>query len=81
VYGVGTIAMTDTPMRHALAADVVHAMAAAHPTGEIRLMILTQEGGDAEGAHVCAPEPPQTVSARNGTGAGKSTTVAAAAKN
>lgn len=81
VYGVGTIAITDAPMRHALAVDVVHAMAAAHPTGEIRLMILTQEGGDAEGTHVCTPEPPQTRSAQNRSGAGQSIPATGAAQN
>jgi hypothetical protein len=80
VYGVGTIAMTDTPMRRALAEDVAHALAAAHPTGEIRLMILTQEGGDEVGTHVCTPEPRKTVSAHNNSGIAKSSaTVAAAA--
>ena len=44
-------------------------------------MILTQVGGDAEGAHVCTPEPPRTRSAQNVTATGKSTSVMAAAKN
>ena len=58
VYGVGTIAMPEAPMRHALAQDVAHRLAAANPTGEIRLTILAQDGGDEAGRHQCAPEPP-----------------------
>ena len=57
VYGVGTIAMPEAPMRHVLAQDVAHRLAAAHPTGEIRLTILAQDGGDEPGSHVCMPEP------------------------
>ncbi len=57
VYGVGTIAMPEAPMRHVLAQDVAHRLAAAHPTGAIRLTILAQEGGDAPGSHLCMPEP------------------------
>ncbi len=57
VYGVGTLAMPEAPMRHALAQDVAHRLAAAHPTGEIRLTILAQDGGDEPGSHVCTPEP------------------------
>lgn len=81
VYGVGTIAMTDTPMRRALAEEVAHALATAHPTGEIRLMILTQEGGDEAGTHVCTPEPPKTLSAQHSAGSGKPAIVAAAGTN
>ena len=58
VYGVGTIALPEAPMRHALAQDVAHRLAAANPTGEIRLTILAQDGGDEAGRHQCAPEPP-----------------------
>jgi len=57
VYGVGTIAMPEVSMRQVLAADVAHRLAAAHPTGEIRLTILAQEGGDEPGHDVCRPEP------------------------
>jgi hypothetical protein len=39
------------------AQDGAHRLAAAHPTGAIRLTILAQEGGDAPGSHLCMPEP------------------------
>lgn len=57
VYGVGTIALPEAPMRHVLAQDVAHRLTAAHPTGEIRLTILAQNGGDEPGSHLCMPEP------------------------
>ena len=57
VYGFGTVAMPEAPMRHVLAQDVAHRLAAAHPTGAIRLTILAQDGGDQPGSHLCMPEP------------------------
>jgi hypothetical protein len=59
VYGFGTIAMSEVPMRRVLAQDVAHRLAAAHPTGEIRLTILAQDGGDEPGRHQCMQEPPK----------------------
>jgi hypothetical protein len=57
VYGVGTIALPEVPMRRVLAQDVAHRLAVAHPTGEIRLTILAQDGGDEAGRHLCKQEP------------------------
>jgi len=62
VYGVGTIAMPEAPMRHVLAQEVAHRITAAHPTGEIRLTILAQDGGDEPGTHLCMPEPAKKLS-------------------
>jgi hypothetical protein len=57
VYGVGTIAIPEPSMRRVLAQDVAHRLAAANPTGEIRLTILAQDGGDEVGSHQCTPAP------------------------
>jgi hypothetical protein len=48
VYGVATVAMPERAVRRALAHDVAHTLAAAHPTGTIRLVVVAQEGGSAE---------------------------------
>jgi len=53
VYGVATIARPQAALRDALAADVAHRLAIAHPAGAIRLIVLAQEGGPAE------PDPNQ----------------------
>jgi hypothetical protein len=76
VYGVGTLAMPEAPMRHVLAQDVAHRLAAANPTGEIRLTILAQDGGDEAGRHQCTQEPTKGLSAD--TGMRKPETAAAA---
>jgi len=73
-YGVGTIAQSESAMRQALAQDVAHALVGAHATGEIRLILLTQEGGDQAGSHKCTPEPPKRLSARADTGTDKGST-------
>jgi hypothetical protein len=39
-YGVMTIAMPEPAVRDALARDVAHTLAAAHPNGAIRLLVL-----------------------------------------
>jgi hypothetical protein len=48
VYGVATIARPQAALRDALAADVAHRLATAHPVGAIRLIVLAQDGGLAE---------------------------------
>jgi hypothetical protein len=68
-YGVSTVAMPQTSIRNALAEDVARRLAAAHPTGPIRLMILAQEGGDRPGSHVCTPEPRKSEKALAAMGA------------
>jgi hypothetical protein len=47
-YGVATVAMPEAALRNALAADVAHTLATAHPTGAIRLVVLAQAGGSAQ---------------------------------
>jgi hypothetical protein len=79
VYGVGTIAMPESPMRRALAEEVAHKLAAARPNGDIHLTLLAQEGGDAPGTHQCTPQPPTPKTARAHTGATDSSLVAASA--
>jgi hypothetical protein len=79
VYGVSTIAMPESPMLRALAEEVAHKLAAAHPRGDIHLTLLAQDGGDAPGTHLCTPEPSKPTTVRADTGATKSTLVAASA--
>jgi hypothetical protein len=71
VYGVSTIAMSETAIGNALAEDVAHKLATAHPTGAIRLMILAQDGGDERDVRRCTSEPPKSLSARADGGTGK----------
>ena len=73
-YGVGTVALTESAMQHALAKDVAQTLVGAHATGEIRLILLSQEGGDEAGSHKCTPEPPKRLSARADTGTDKGST-------
>jgi hypothetical protein len=61
VYGVATVAMPQTAVRSALARDVAHTLAAAHPTGTIRLVVVAQEGGTAEPNSVGDGRPPRQV--------------------
>jgi hypothetical protein len=58
VYGVATIARPQAALRDALAADVAHRLAIAHPAGAIRLIVLAQEGGLAEPDPNHGEEPP-----------------------
>jgi hypothetical protein len=46
-YAVATVAMPEAALRKALAADVAHTLATAHPTGAIRLVLLAQARGSA----------------------------------
>jgi len=58
VYGVATIARPQAALRDALAADVAHRLAIAHPAGAIRLILLAQDGGIEEGDPNHAEERP-----------------------
>jgi hypothetical protein len=58
VYGVATIARPQAALRDALAADVAHRLAIEHPTGTIRLIVLAQDGGDAEPDPNHGEDPP-----------------------
>jgi hypothetical protein len=64
VYGVGTIAMPQSALRDALAKDVAHTIAAAHPSGPIRLIVLGQKGGTAEPDPKDMRKPPGPVVAK-----------------
>ena len=69
VYGVATIARPQAALRDALAADVAHRLAAAQPTGAIRLILVEQEGGTAEpGSNHPAPPPRRAVAEAGGAG-------------
>jgi hypothetical protein len=57
VYGVATIARPQAALRDALAADVAHRLASAHPAGAIRLIVLAQDGGVEEGDPNHAEQP------------------------
>ena len=57
VYGVATIARPQAALRDALAADIAHRLAIAHPAGAIRLIVLAQDGGVEEGDPNPAEEP------------------------
>jgi hypothetical protein len=57
VYGVATIAMPEGALRKALAEDVAHTLARAHPTGAIRLVVLVQESRGAPDPVVAAANP------------------------
>ena len=61
VYGVATIARPQAALRDALATEVAHRLAAEHPTGSIRLMVLAQDGGVAEPDPNHGEEPPAQV--------------------
>lgn len=58
VYGVATIARPQAALRDALATEVAHRLAAEHPTGAIRLMVLAQDGGVAEPDPNLGEDPP-----------------------
>jgi hypothetical protein len=64
VYGVGTVAMPQSALREALAKDVAHTIAAAHPSGPIRLIVLGQKGGTAEPDPKDTRKPPGPVVAK-----------------
>jgi hypothetical protein len=69
VYGIGTIARPQAALRDALAADVAHRLAAAQPTGAIRLMVVAQEGGTSEpGSDHPTPAPRHAVAQVEGAG-------------
>jgi hypothetical protein len=69
VYGVATIARPQAALRDALAADVAHRLAAAQPTGAIRLILVEQEGGTAEpGSNHPTPPPRRAVAEAGGAG-------------
>jgi len=57
-YGVATIAMPESALRQALARDVAHTLATAHPTGTIRLIVLAQDGGLTEENPKDSKRPP-----------------------
>jgi hypothetical protein len=62
VYGVATVARPQAALRDALAADIAHRLAAAQPTGAIRLIVVAQEGGTAEpGSDRPTPPPRRAV--------------------
>jgi len=63
VYGVATIARPQAALRDALAAEVAHRLAIAHPAGAIRLILLAQDGGIEEGDPNHAEEPPAQAAA------------------
>jgi hypothetical protein len=58
VYGVATVARPRAALEQALATDVAHRLAAAHPTGPIRLAVVMQSGGAAEAAGQSSRKPP-----------------------
>jgi len=68
VYGVATVARPHAALRDALATEVAHRLAAEHPTGAIRLIVLAQDGGVAEPDPNPGREPPaQVVDAQGAT--------------
>ena len=58
VYGVATIARPQAALRDALAAEVAHRLASAHPAGAVRLILLAQDDASEEGDLNHAEEPP-----------------------
>jgi hypothetical protein len=67
VYGFATIARPQAALRDALAADVVRRLAAAQPTGAIRLMVVAQDGGTAEpGSDRATPATQRAVAQADG---------------
>jgi hypothetical protein len=58
VYGVATVARPRAALEQALAEDVAHRLAAAQPTGAIRLAVVTQTGGAAESGGQSTQVPP-----------------------
>jgi hypothetical protein len=58
VYGVTTVARPQAALEQALAEEVVHRLAAAHPRGAIRLAVVTQTGDAAESGGQGTRAPP-----------------------
>jgi hypothetical protein len=63
VYGVATVPRPQAALRDALATEVAHRLAAEHPTGAIRLIVLAQDGGVAEPDPNLGEDPPAQAAA------------------